>query len=216
MNIVWNFIQAGGWVNYILLAISIVGVAIIIHRFYHLTRATTNERKLLDKAKSFWVQGNATAMELLFEETPGPVSRILASAFQLRNLGREEILEGVKETAITEIQRMNWGLPVLSTLVSVSLLLGLLGTILGLMRIYNVIAGGRIGDPEALAGGIALALTTTAFGLMIAIPFLIFHSILVQKVEGLTAAMERSLHEMLNYIKLEEKISEKKVQPWGS
>ncbi|MFN4182423.1 MAG: MotA/TolQ/ExbB proton channel family protein, partial [bacterium] len=101
-------------------------------------------------------------------------------------------------------------------LVSVSLLLGLLGTILGLMRIYNVIAGGRIGDPEALAGGIALALTTTAFGLMIAIPFLIFHSILVQKVEGLTAAMERSLHEMLNYIKLEEKISEKKVQPWGS
>ncbi len=216
MGELWTLLQLGGWVSYLLLVISILGVAIIIHRFYHLTRATTNERKLLDKAKSFWVQRNETALELLFEETPGPVSRLLASAFQLRNLPREEILEGVKETGIAEIQRMNWGLPILSTLVSASLLLGLLGTILGLMRIYNVIAGGGIGEAQQLAGGIAMALITTAFGLMIAIPFLIFHNVLQQKVESLTASMERSLHEMLNFLRLEVQPSEKKVHNWGS
>jgi biopolymer transport protein ExbB len=128
---------------------------------------------------------------------------VLLTGYELRSLPREEIVEGVKETAITEIQRMNRFLPTLSTIVSVSTLLGLLGTILGLIQIFNVISGGGIGDAEALAAGIGQALITTAFGLMIAIPALIFHNYLQEKVDALAADMEKSLHELVNFIKME-------------
>jgi len=193
----------GGIVMYPLLLCSLLAVYIIVDRIRNLRQATINSRELLTKAKTLLLQSNETALRLLLEETPGPVSRVLLTGYELRSLPREEIVEGVKETAITEIQRMNRFLPTLSTIVSVSTLLGLLGTILGLIQIFNVISGGGIGDAEALAAGIGQALITTAFGLMIAIPALIFHNYLQEKVDALAADMEKSLHELVNFIKME-------------
>ncbi|MHA2621571.1 MAG: MotA/TolQ/ExbB proton channel family protein [bacterium JZ-2024 1] len=200
---VFNLFVKGGIVMYPLLLCSILAVYIIVDRIRNLRQATINSRELLTKAKTLLLQGNETALRLLLDETPGPVSRVLLTGYELRSLPREEIVEGVKETAITEIQRMNRFLPTLSTIVSVSTLLGLLGTILGLIQIFNVISGGGIGDAEALAAGIAQALITTAFGLMIAIPALIFHNYLAEKVDLLAADMEKSLHELVNFIKME-------------
>lgn len=203
MQMVFNLFVKGGIVMYPLLLCSILAVYIIVDRIRNLRQATINSRELLTKAKTLLLQGNETALRLLLDETPGPVSRVLLTGYELRSLPREEIVEGVKETAITEIQRMNRFLPTLSTIVSVSTLLGLLGTILGLIQIFNVISGGGIGDAEALAAGIAQALITTAFGLMIAIPALIFHNYLAEKVDLLAADMEKSLHELVNFIKME-------------
>lgn len=200
---VFNLFVKGGIVMYPLLLCSILAVYIIVDRIRNLRQATINSRELLTKAKTLLLQGNETALRLLLDETPGPVSRVLLTGYELRRLPREEIVEGVKETAITEIQRMNRFLPTLSTIVSISTLLGLLGTILGLIQIFNVISGGGIGDAEALAAGIAQALITTAFGLMIAIPALIFHNYLAEKVDLLAADMEKSLHELVNFIKME-------------
>ncbi len=200
---VWEIYQNGGPVMHFLLLCSIIGVTIIIERARSLWKATVNTRILMDKVKALILQQNETALKLLLEETPGPVSRVLSTGYSLKNLPREEIVEGVKETAINEVARMERGLPTLSTLVTVATLLGLLGTILGLIQIYNVISGGRIGDAEALAAGIAQALITTATGLSIAIPFLIAHNILRQKVDSLTDETERSLHEFINFLKLE-------------
>jgi len=203
VQIVFNLFMKGGIVMYPLLLCSLLAVYIIVDRIRNLRQATINSRELLTKAKTLLLQSNETALRLLLEETPGPVSRVLLTGYELRSLPREEIVEGVKETAITEIQRMNRFLPTLSTIVSVSTLLGLLGTILGLIQIFNVISGGGIGDAEALAAGIGQALITTAFGLMIAIPALIFHNYLQEKVDALAADMEKSLHELVNFIKME-------------
>lgn len=203
MQMVFNLFMKGGIVMYPLLLCSLLAVYIIVDRIRNLRQATINSRELLTKAKTLLLQSNETALRLLLEETPGPVSRVLLTGYELRSLPREEIVEGVKETAITEIQRMNRFLPTLSTIVSVSTLLGLLGTILGLIQIFNVISGGGIGDAEALAAGIGQALITTAFGLMIAIPALIFHNYLQEKVDALAADMEKSLHELVNFIKME-------------
>jgi biopolymer transport protein ExbB len=199
----FNLFVKGGIVMYPLLLCSLLAVYIVVDRIRNLRQASVNSRELLTKAKTLLLQGNETALRLLLDETPGPVSRVLLTGYELRTLPREEIVEGVKETAITEIQRMNRFLPTLSTIVSISTLLGLLGTILGLIQIFNVIAGGRIGDAEALAAGIGQALITTAFGLMIAIPALIFHNYLQEKVDALAADMEKSLHELVNFIKME-------------
>jgi biopolymer transport protein ExbB len=203
VQMVFNLFMKGGIVMYPLLLCSFLAVYIIVDRIRNLRQATINSRELLTKAKTLLLQSNETALRLLLEETPGPVSRVLLTGYELRSLPREEIVEGVKETAITEIQRMNRFLPTLSTIVSVSTLLGLLGTILGLIQIFNVISGGGIGDAEALAAGIGQALITTAFGLMIAIPALIFHNYLQEKVDALAADMEKSLHELVNFIKME-------------
>lgn len=218
MQLVFNLFSKGGVVMYPLLLCSLLAVYIIVDRIRNLRQATINSRELLTKAKTLILQGNETALRLLLDETPGPVSRVLLTGYELRGLPREEIVEGVKETAITEIQRMNRFLPTLSTIVSVSTLLGLLGTILGLIQVFNVISGGGIGDAEAMAAGIAQALLTTAFGLTIAIPALIFHNYLVEKVDMLAADMEKSLHELVNFTKMEGvegRVSEVQKSGWS-
>ena len=82
-------------------------------------------------------------------------------------------------------------------------LLGLLGTITGLMSLFRVIAGGEIGNSEALSGGIAQALITTATGLSIAILFLIVHNILATRVDRLVNQMEQNVTELLNFVRKE-------------
>jgi biopolymer transport protein ExbB len=98
---------------------------------------------------------------------------------------------------------MERGLPTLSTMVTVSPMLGLLGTITGLMKLFAVIAGGQIGNSEALSAGIAEALITTATGLFIAIPFLVIHNMLATRVDKIINLMEKSVTELLNYIRME-------------
>ncbi len=196
-----ELLQKGGPVMYLLLLCSLAVVAITLDRLWNLRRATINSEQLLERAKRFITEGNEGALLELLEETPGPVARVLRTAYDLRHLPRDEIVEGVKETAILEVQRLQRFLPTLATLADISTLLGLLGTILGLIQVFQVIAGGRIGDAEAMAAGIAQALLTTAAGLTIAIPTLLVYHYLSQRVDALAADMERRLHELLNFLK---------------
>ena len=91
-------------------------------------------------------------------------------------------------------------MPILSSIITAAPILGLTGTVLGLMDIFNVISGGAIGDTQALSSGIATALITTVSGLIIAIPFIFFYQYLSQKIEFYVIELERMSYEMLSFV----------------
>ncbi len=200
-----EIIQKGGPVMYPLLLCSVVALAISIERLYSLTRANTDPKKLMDKVKEAVRKRDFRVAIGYCDATPGPVANVLATVIDLRELPVEEVREGVNETVLSETPRLERGLPTLSTLITVSPLLGLLGTITGLMKLFNIIAGGEIGNSEKLSSGIAEALITTATGLIIAITFMVIHNLLSTRVDRILNQMEKSVTELLNFIRTEDR-----------
>ncbi|MEW5946647.1 MAG: MotA/TolQ/ExbB proton channel family protein [bacterium] len=188
---------------YPLILCSVAALAICIEKLYHLNRAKVAPEKLMEKIKGAVRKKDYQNAIGYCDATPGPVARVLKTAIELRDLPMEEVKEGVNEAVLSETPRMERFLPALSTIVTISPLLGLLGTIAGLMRLFNVIAEGEIGNSAALSGGIAEALITTAAGLVIAIPFLALHNYLSGRVDALINDMEKGVVEFLNFYRLE-------------
>lgn len=203
MNAILDIISKGGLVMWPLILLSVIALGITIERFYSLKRAMTDPDKLMGKVKQALKSRDSRVAVGYCDATPGPVARVLATAIDLLGLSSDEIKEGVEEAFLDETPRLERGLATLSTIVTISPLLGLLGTIAGLMALFQVIAGGEIGNSEALSGGIAEALITTATGLTIAIIFLIFHNLLATQVEKLTNQMEKAVTELLNFVRKE-------------
>ncbi|MFH1537792.1 MAG: MotA/TolQ/ExbB proton channel family protein [bacterium] len=198
-----SLFQKGGPVMYPLLLCSVIGLAICIEKLYNLNRARVDPAKLMDRIKGDMRKGDFRSAIGYCEATPGPVAGVLATAIELRELPGDELKEGVSEAVLTEVPRLERFLSTLSTIVTLSPLLGLLGTIAGLMRLFNVIAEGSIGNSAALSSGIAVALITTATGLIIAIPFLALHNYLAGRVDALVNDMDRAVAEFLNFYRME-------------
>jgi len=203
METVISLFQKGGVCMYPLLLCSITGVAISIEKLYHLYRAKINPKKLMDKIKEAVRRKDYANAIGYCEATPGPVARALATAIELRALPDEEVKQGIEESVLSEVPRLERFIPALATVVTLSPLLGLLGTITGLMKLFNVISQGDIGNSAALSAGIAEALITTATGLSLAIPFLAVHNYLSNKVESIVNDMEKSVIEFLNFFRTE-------------
>lgn len=199
-----ELIQKGGIVMYPLVLCSVVALSIVIEKIYNLSRASVDSEKLMEKIKEKIERKDFSQAIAICEATPGPVARVLAVTIKLRDLSDDKVKEGIKEAVFGEIPRMEKFLPTLSTIVTISPLLGLLGTISGLMKLFGVIAKGGIGDAQALSSGIAEALITTATGLTIAIVFLIFHNILATKVDSIINDIEKRVAELLNFLKIGE------------
>ncbi|MFA6449316.1 MAG: MotA/TolQ/ExbB proton channel family protein [bacterium] len=203
MQPVIDLFSKGGFAMYPLLLCSLLGVAITIERFYSLSRANSDPKKLMTKVKEALRNKDYRVAVGYCEATPGPVAKALSSAINLHDRAPEEIREGVNEAVLSEIPRLERGLPTLSTVTTISPLLGLLGTITGLMKLFSVIAGGDIGNSAALSRGIAEALITTATGLILAITFMFFHNILATRVDRIINQIEKSVTELMNFIRME-------------
>lgn len=203
MGAIMDIFKNGGPVMWPLLACSVIGLALSLERFYSLKRAHTNPEKLMTKVKDALAKGDKGVAIGYCEATPGPVARAVATAIDLIGLDADEIREGVNEAYLIETPRMERGLPLLSTIITISPLLGLLGTITGLMQLFQVIAGGEIGNSEALSSGIAEALITTATGLILAIVFLVAYNIISTQVDRLQNQMEKTVTELINFTRKE-------------
>lgn len=203
MNTAISLFEKGGPVMWGLLAVSVIALAISLEKIFNLTRARINPQKLMDKVKSSLRQGDFRGAIGYCEATPGPVASVLSTAIALRELPGDELKEGVNEAILKEVPRLERFLSALSTMVGIAPLLGLLGTITGLMKLFNVISEGEIGNSAALSSGIAEALITTATGLIIAIPFLAIHNWLASRVDVLINDMEKAVVEFINFYRLE-------------
>ena len=145
-------------------------------------------------------RGNLIEAEATCNETSGPVAQVVKTAIVNHDRSREEIREAVQDVARTEVAHLERRLPVLATLAQVTPLLGFLGTVFGMIRMFRVIQEVQLPSAGQLAGGVWEALITTAAGLIVAIPAYVAYNYLVSRVQHLVLDMERAANEIVGFL----------------
>ena len=187
----FEIIQAGGILMFPILACSILVLGIIVERFWSL-----QSEKVLPKllVSNIWraIKNNTLddkKIQGIYESSP--LGRVLAIGLINRKHSREVMKECIEETGRHVAHELERFLNPLGTVAAITPLLGLLGTVIGMIQVFAVITSSGVGDPELLAGGISKALITTAAGISVAIPSLIFHRYFRVKIDTLVIEMEQ-------------------------
>jgi len=195
-----NIFYDGGWFMYPLVLCSLFALGIIIAKGYTLWAAHRESANILSETEALMKQGRLDQALALAAETPGPVAAILYSG--LRRLrerqATEDIETGVRTTGVVELGFLERGLVVLATVANVAPMLGFLGTVAGMISAFGAIAAAGQVEASLVAGGIKVALITTAAGLTIAIPVNIFYNFYVTRIDMLIRQMEEGTANVLN------------------
>lgn len=201
MTALTALIARGGYLMYPLLICSLIALWAFLERFWHFRRATIDAGEFTAGIRNLVRNKRITESITLCKETPGPVAAVLRTALLCHGQSRAQIEEAIERTARYELPRLEHNLPVLATLARVTPLLGLLGTITGMISTFQVIERqAPYVQPAQLAQGIWEALITTAFGLVIAIPCHIAHDYLASRVRAFAADMERSAADIIDVL----------------
>ncbi len=197
-------ISKGGYMMYFIIACSVIALAVIIERLLKLHSARVDWVHFVTQVETFVNKGDILGAVKLCENTPGPVARICKMALLKHDRPKPEIREAVEDAAIHEVPVLEKRLPILATIAHISPLLGLLGTVIGMIKAFHKIqeltAAGSPVDPGQLAGGIWEALITTAFGLLVAIPTFVAYNYLVSRASSIVTDMERSATDLVNLL----------------
>lgn len=186
-----EIVIAGGWVMVPIILCSIIAAAIILERLWVLQARRVVPGDLSRQVWE-WVSSNQLNHKHIQELRQGsPLGQILAAGLASRQQDRAALKEAVEDTGRHVVHELERYLNTLGTIAAVSPLLGLLGTVTGMIRTFSALTSGGAGDPAALAGGISEALITTAAGLMVAVPALIGYRYLRGRVDGLVVVMEK-------------------------
>ena len=187
----FELIKAGGLLMWPLLICSILSLAIILERLWFLQTRRIIPTQLVARVRA-WDEAGALDANILNKLRAGsPLGRILAAGLANRHQDREVMKESIEEVGRHEVHDLERFLNALGTIAVITPLLGLLGTVIGMIKVFEVITALGIGDPGVLAEGISEALITTATGLTIAIPSLMFYRYFRGRVEALVVTMER-------------------------
>jgi biopolymer transport protein ExbB len=194
-------IEAGGWVMLPIIACSVVATAIVLERSWALRRRRIMPDNLVSGIWQLHRTGKLTEQRIQEIRDTSPLGRMLTAGVVNRFHAREVMKEAIGDVGRQVVAGLERYLNTLGTIASVSPLLGLLGTVLGMMDIFAVINDAGVGHAGLLAGGIAKALITTAAGLMVAIPALMFHRFFNSKVNKLAIAMEEQALRLVEVMK---------------
>jgi biopolymer transport protein ExbB len=190
---VLEILMAGGWAMVPILICSAVALAIILERFWSLRRSAVIPPGLCDEVRE-WARSRKIDPEHLNAlAANSPLGELLAAALSVRNRSREIIKERVEDTGRHVVHRLERFLNTLGTIALIGPLLGLLGTVFGLIRMFFAVMISGVGDPMKMAGGIGEALVCTAAGLCVAIPAYVFHRYFRGRVSDLVVEMERQV-----------------------
>ena len=187
----FEIIKAGGWVMWPILLASVMAMAIIIERFWSLQRRRVLPDNLVADLWQSLRKGNFNDKQLEAVRKGSPLGRVLAAGLINRHHDRHIIKESIEEAGRLTVFELDRYLNTLGTIAAISPLMGLLGTVFGMIQMFGALKASGVGDPSQLAGGIGQALISTAAGLTVAIPALYFHRHLRGHVEGLVIAMEQ-------------------------
>ena len=199
-----NFIIKGGVFIYPIIICSIVSLTIFIERLLSLRRKKIIPEAFLESIERLIKKENVSEAQGLCENNSSSISRIFYAGIKNYGKRREAIKERIEEVGRREAVVLGRYVEALATIASVSTLLGLLGTIAGMIKIFSVISLQSVVNPSVLAGGISEALYTTAAGLTVAIPTLIFYRYLSSKSNALIVEMEECSTQMVELIKEKE------------
>jgi len=190
--------MAGGWAMMPILICSAIALAIILERFWSLRRKSVLPPELGDQVRS-WARTRKLDPEHINQlRDNSALGELLAAALSVRMRSREIIKERMEDTGRHVVHRLERFLNSLGTIALISPLLGLLGTVIGLIRMFLAVMVHGIGDAQQMAGGIGEALVCTATGLVVAVPAYIFHRFFRSKVNGLVVEMEKEAQALLD------------------
>jgi biopolymer transport protein ExbB len=195
VGIVWD---QTGTMKWPLLLCLIVGILVIIWKFFSLMGKTASTRKILrDVDELLAAQRIDEALEMTREST-SPGANILYAGLERHEEGTDRVMKAIENQGLIELSKLEKGLVVLATLTNVGPLLGFLGTVVGMIIAFQSIEAAGEVEATLVAGGIKVALFTTAAGLTIAIPMSIFHNYFVARIDGLVIDMEESAQKMID------------------
>jgi biopolymer transport protein ExbB len=187
---VFEIIKSGGWMMWPLIICSIGALAIIAERFWTLRKSKIIPDELVVQVWKLHKDNKLDEVTLRRLKTSSPLGRIIASGVSNSKHGREMMKESIEDVGRQVTHELERFLDALGLIAEVSPLLGLLGTVFGMIEIFSQLMQHGAGDPTVLAGGISVALITTATGLTVAIPSLIFHRYFLRLVDEYVINME--------------------------
>ncbi|HFE64849.1 MAG TPA: MotA/TolQ/ExbB proton channel family protein, partial [Caldithrix sp.] len=181
----------GGWIMYFLLLSSIVALAVTIERLWYLRRKKILVPDIITALDQIRAPEDLNLTQSICRKFDGPFSRILLTTIENRDLSAEELRNLVEDDGRQAVRSLERGLGTLETVAAIAPLLGLLGTVLGMIKVFDVIQNLGVGQAKALSGGISEALITTAAGLMIGIPVLIVYNFFRHRSEVFILDIEK-------------------------
>ena len=195
-----EIILAGGWLMVPILLCSTLSVAIIIERFWTLRRSKVTPEGLNTMVEDWAARHELDARHLEQIKDESPLGRIYSAALINRKRSRETIKEAVEDTGRHVVHDLERFLNTLGTIAGISPLLGLLGTVVGMIKVFSAIMISGVGDANVLAGGISQALITTAAGLTVAIPSYFFYRFFRGMVAEYVISMEEKAISLIDCI----------------
>ena len=186
-----EIVQAGGWLMLPIIACSVVAVAIVLERLWTLQEKRVLPVNIANQVWE-WVQQNQIEPQQVQQvHDSSAFGQVLAAGLSYRHAPRDVLKEAVEDSGRHAVHGLERYLNTLGTIAAISPLLGLLGTVSGMIRSFTAITTEGVGNPAVLAGGISEALITTAAGLTVAIPALIAYRYLRGRVDGLVVRIEK-------------------------
>jgi biopolymer transport protein ExbB len=196
-----TFLMHGGPMIWLIILASAVALAVFVERVLHYHRAQINSMEFLNGVRNVLRRENVVEAISICDATPGPVARLVKVAILSRERGREGIREALEEAGLVEVPPLENKLNLLATIAQIAPLMGLLGTVLGFIRIFSrVQAQTTLAHMDTFAGGIWEALICTAAGLALAIPCYAAYNYLVSRVNAIVLEMEKAATEIINIV----------------
>ena len=206
-----RLMKNGGPIMWPILLCSLVAMVVFIEKWFQFHREQINVKELVKGVLNVLKRGGFIEAISLCDNTPGPAARILASAILAYERGNADIKQVIKDNNLVELPRLERHLNVLASIGYVAPLLGLLGTVLGMMVAFEVIHEKTVYLSAAdLSGSISMALITTAFGLCVAIPCYLGYNYLVSRLNSIALDMEKAASEITHFFKHNNPVSEEK------
>jgi biopolymer transport protein ExbB len=196
-----QFLSHGGPMIWLIVACSALAIVVFIERLLHYHREQINSMEFLNGVRNVLRRDNVVEALSICDATPGPVARLVKVAILSRDRGREGVREALEEAGLVEVPPLEEKLSILATVAQIAPLMGLLGTVLGFIKVFSVLqAQGSLAHMEAMSRGVWQALISTAAGLAVAIPCYAGYNYLVTRVNAIVLDMEKAATEIVNIV----------------
>ncbi len=196
----WEIVRAGGPLMWPIIACSVIALAIFVERLWTLQANRVIPPDRLQRVRLLVEADQVNDKVIAALERDSPLGRVLAAGLANRHRSRAIMMERLQDTGRHVVHELERFLNALATIASISPLLGLLGTVTGIIKAFDAINSGGMGDPRMLSAGISEALLTTAAGLLVAIPALIAYRYLRGRVDRIVIDMEKSAIELVDIV----------------
>lgn len=194
----FDILLKGGVILWVIILLSLIGTAIIVERLLYFKKTRVDEDKLFHRIKVAVEKKHFDEAIFICESTVSPFTSLMKTGIEHRNYQKHVQKEVLQEAANQQIPHLERFLSSLGTIAHISPLLGLLGTVTGNIKAFGVLGSfGAVSDPSILARGISEALITTAAGIIVSIPAVIFYNYLVDKVGKILIKMESQVNDMI-------------------